>query len=605
MRIRVLTVLSLLPFLAALPAEAATTIVDAWVGVQQAMGGNNAEILEAGLEELCFAADDVAVERLPPYAAALVYWARERPGDLGEVATLAAIRLDPDLPAARFLHARWNFENGSYGASLSAYLAGWLGMLRQPDVRRLMLASVGIWVLLSLGASLTVFVVLQTVSHLRILAHDARELGMVLFKWGNALAFAVVVLTLPLFAGLGPVWLLVYLFAMSWCYLAGTQRVVAVVACVGLALLVPGLEMLHLYTQQPVPITSRVSHLFEERMVDPSVLRQFTELEKEANDDPLYHLLLGEMLRMHGYPNGARIQFQTAASSDEKLADAFIFLGCLALERREINRAMEQFQLALGIREISPLAWANLSVAYDLDLQFEPADEARQKALELSGGDLASISVKSPKAQVRFPLLGRDEVTQLVANLSSEGRQHAGLRGLRLQPLGKLLAPWSLIFWVSALLGGLVLYVRTRWMWKAVACSRCGKVFCPRCASSGESQSTCAQCISVLEKRSGVSMDQQEAKLRQIRRWQELVLLTRRSIAIVLPGSGLILSRQGLGGLVLGFLSWLFLLGGLLWAPTCLPMLEPQASVLPIQVLFAVCFSLSWGVSVFSSWNRR
>ena len=66
-----------------------------------------------------------------------------------------------------------------------------------------------------------------TGAHLRQMAHDALELGLVLFNRVNAIVFAVVVLALPVFAALGPLWLLAYLFALSWAYLGRLQLVAA------------------------------------------------------------------------------------------------------------------------------------------------------------------------------------------------------------------------------------------------------------------------------------------------------------------------------------------------------------------------------------------
>ena len=112
------------------------------------------------------------------------------------------------------------------------------------EARARLVSLVGfLWLASSLGLTAMVVVLALTGAHLRQMAHDALELGLVLFNRPNAIVFAVVVLALPVFAALGPLWLLAYLFGLSWAYLGRLQVVAAVGSCVVLALAGPTLEI--------------------------------------------------------------------------------------------------------------------------------------------------------------------------------------------------------------------------------------------------------------------------------------------------------------------------------------------------------------------------
>jgi hypothetical protein len=69
------------------------------------------------------------------------------------------------------------------------------------------------------------------------------ELSSLVIQRPNAQVLALVLLGLPVFFGFGPVWLLMYLFAMTWIYMGTGQRVAAVVSCCVLALVLPAIAL--------------------------------------------------------------------------------------------------------------------------------------------------------------------------------------------------------------------------------------------------------------------------------------------------------------------------------------------------------------------------
>ena len=166
-------------------------------------------------------------------------------------------------------------------------------------------------------------------------------------------------------------------------------------------------------------------------------------------------------------------------------------------------------------------------------------------------------------------------------------------------------SPQSIPFWLLGIVGALLLMVRSQWMWVAQACTKCGRVFCPRCKTATESSTYCSQCISVFLKRDVVSIDLQAAKQARIRRWELWSSIGERAAGVLAPGGHQILEGRVWLGLVIGFFAWLFLSGGLLWLPRVLSSIEPLASPLPLQILFVIGFLALWLPTAVAMWMRR
>ena len=206
-------------------------LMDSWQEVQEQLAAGNANGAGQSIQLLQDQAAELEVYRMPAFAAALVEWAGAHPGVDGEAMLRAARKLDPQYPAAYFLESRWDRQRGDLVASVKTQLSGWIALLRFETTRRPVVAWMALWVIFAAAFSQCSMMVAVVLRHLRSLVHDLRALGGVLFQPANAWVFAFVVLLLPLFAGLGPIWVGVYLFVSCWIYLSVPLRVWAVVAC--------------------------------------------------------------------------------------------------------------------------------------------------------------------------------------------------------------------------------------------------------------------------------------------------------------------------------------------------------------------------------------
>ncbi len=325
-------------------------LLDTWQEVQENLAAGDAGAAELSIQILHDQAAELEVWRMPAFAAALVSWAESNPGAAGEKMVRAARQLDPNYPSSYFLEARWFHERGATMDAIKSYMAGWKALLLYEPTRRDVAAMFLLWTTFSVAISFLVMMVAVTMRHLRAMAHDVRELGGTLFRPANAWVFTFVVLLLPVFAGLGPLWLLVYLFCASWIYLSIPLRIWAVLACLTLIFMVPVLSWVQNRLLQTPTLADRVSVMLDERMIDYSTLRDVVDLEPTFSETYPFHMILGELFRMHGEPGLAKIQFQKAGVADPDDVRAMIFVANLALEEGDSQRAVQLLSTALEDR---------------------------------------------------------------------------------------------------------------------------------------------------------------------------------------------------------------------------------------------------------------
>lgn len=579
----------------------ANPLFDAWGGVQNSLATDQNEALEVGLQRLLTAKKDLGLRRVTPLAVALTDASVDRPGPIGNLLLESAKRLDPLLPAPRFMMGRRAWESGHRVKALGEFANGAVNMMRLASVRRSVFSSSLPWVLMTLGLSLMAAVMVQVVVFFRLISVDAYILGLRLFSRINALIFASVVVTLPLFAGLGPVWVLFYLFALVWIYMALPQRIVAGLSMIVIAATVPLLGLWHQVCLVQAPLQDRIIEVLSERKADFVTLREFTELESEFEGSATYHVLAGELLRLHGDRELGRMEFERAALVSPKAVLPRLFLGAYALEDRDPWRALELLSEAVRMDDRGPLGHYNLAIALDLTRRFDEGDAERARARALATGPLESLGLPGQEDRVLFPRLGSGIVEALAGQASPSARIALDNRVNGRSFLERVMVPpLSSAALAGLVLGCGVLAVRKRWYDPAQECVKCGKVFRPE-----DKSVYCEQCVSVFLKRNAVSIEQQTSKVAQVRRWELLSGLVTRGIGVVVPGGRqMIVGRVGLG-VLLTFLVWFPLAGAVFWIPFFLQTIEPALPVVGLQIGFAVIGCAGWAFLAFSAWSRR
>jgi tetratricopeptide (TPR) repeat protein len=411
----------------AIPAKA--TVMDSWQDVQSDLSSGDTGGAGEAIRTLQDEAAELDVRRMTPFAAALVAWAEANPGPDGEMMLEAARDLDPEYPSSYILEARWGWDDGNYMDAVRNYVSGWIALFRYEPTRRDIDAWLILWVISAVAVTLLVMIVVVILRHLRGMVYDARSLGGRLFRPANAWVLAVVVVLLPLFAGLGPVWLAVYLFAMSWVYLKQPLRICAFAACLILALLGPMLAWVQHDALKSLEFIDRVGTMLDERQIDFSTLGEYSGLESELDDVGSYHLIFGELLRMHGEPSMAKIQFQKATLLDPDQTRPLLFVANLAMEEGNTKRAIQLYNLVLEKDQRNAYAYQNLSLAFDLSRRFQEGDAARASAREIAGRSSADLGLRGLDPRIRYPRLTSGDVADLVSDMSPDQRLSAGRVG--------------------------------------------------------------------------------------------------------------------------------------------------------------------------------
>jgi tetratricopeptide (TPR) repeat protein len=585
-------------------ATADANLLDTWQEVQARLVEGDVAGAELAITALQEEAVELEIRRLPAFAAALTTWAEAHPGADGEAMLRVAKQLDPDYPTSYFLAARWSLDKGATVSAIEESIVGSIALIKFESTRRAVNAGLLMWVVIAVVATLISMIFVVIVRYFRGMVFDARDLGGKVFRPANAWVFAFVLLLLPVFAALGPVWLVAYLFVISWPYLSQILRIWAFVACLALALAGPTFAWIQKNVLQSEPLMNRVGTMLDERQSDFADLREFSELATELEEVAGYHLILGELLRMHGEPGMARVEFQKATLLDPENPRPLVFVANLALEEGNTKRSIQLFSQALELDGQNAFAYHNLSLAFDLSRRFQEGDASRARAREIAGREVAENGLRGLDPRVRYPRLGGNDVADLVEGLSADQMALVGRFSLSLDPVKQLGSRISVVFLVGAFLGLAALLVRLRIYPPSKECSKCGKVY--RLESGfGESTVHCSQCVSVFMKREVVSIEQQTAKMDQIRRWEGWTSLIRRIAGFLVPGSQPMLDGRVIRGFLTGFLAWFFLIGALVFVPLFVPRIEPLAEFHPVQTAFLVLFGLIVLRSGVSAWSRR
>jgi len=587
--------------LAVLPAAA--SVEEAWLEVQEVLSAPEGRSLQEPVADLINAAEEIEVRRMTPYAAALVAWSEAHP-EQGNLILETALGIDPEFPSSAFVLSRRAWEAGSYGESAKWYFKGWLASLGSEVTRRHVMISVGIWLILGVGAAGVVALTIMMFRTVRQSNHDALAVGGMIFERGNAVVFGMVLLLLPLFAGLGPAWLVVYLFAVGWVYLDDSQRAVALSICVILALIPVMAESWQRALLRIPPVTDRVAVMLDERQLNPAALREFVGLKEFFQGDTTYHLILGELLRMHSAVESAKFEFQTAAAQPFGDPRPFVILGNMALEDGNVQLAIQHYDDAIDTDGRTALAYHNLSSAYDLNRRFQQGDAARDRARDLAGGRSAALGYRGRDPRIRYPEVSSKDVKEFVSGLSAEERLLVGFSAFRWRSVRQLLSPLSMVFWVGGVVGLGVLMIRAKWFPPAKECTKCGKIYRLE-DEPGESPVYCRQCVSVFLQRDLVPIDQQTAKLAQVRRWDRWTTFLRRLVSAVAPGGYQLVHDRVAFGVILGLVAWVSIIGMTIWVPRFLEVIEPTIPTKPILVILGLVFVAAWLQSVVASWQRR
>ncbi|MBK9966531.1 MAG: hypothetical protein IPP07_17255 [Holophagales bacterium] len=513
------------------------------------------------VEEIVLHAKKIGLKRLTDLSLAATLMARkelaEGNRDKARWALDSAIRLDPDLPEARWSRVALALETNRLAVPRE-----FLGAVRTVFVdlegRRVLFVRSSLLVVLTLAAVGAAFVVLLVAVEARRLFHDLTELAG---RWVSRPADSVLaagLLVLPLFAALDVGWLLLWLFVLTFGYAEKSVRWAALAGLVPLVLVAPALDRAAAALAVSASPVLRGAEALQEKRYDQRVLDDLEAVKNLFPEDADLRFLLGCLYQQLGQNDRAVAEYTVASQVSTTEVRALVNRGDIRFVDGDFGAAQEDFQEALRRDPRDVRARYNLSLVYGETFRTVEAQEKLTEARALDNA-LVTQFLDSPTL-VKVVSLGYTpgEALEKVEALQSDSRSRRVLGHFH---VGDDASTWAVPFAVAiplivAAAFGLDSFRRKRHGY-ALACDKCGRTFCRRCKPPGESALLCSQCIHVYLRKDGVSIETKLQKVEEVKRRQGFEGRLRVALNVFLPGAELL--YRGRAGRALAILTPFFL----------------------------------------------
>jgi tetratricopeptide (TPR) repeat protein len=573
---RILRALLLAALVTAIPLGAETLPApEMWTEANAAADSGDFDAANQRLNELLERGRAIGVARFPllaKSAAALAGQAQqENNGALARWAIAAAERLDPASPGIAYAAADLAQRRNDWVGALRPATVGMIKTARDYSTRVLAQSDLVLVLAMAVGLLTAVFAVGLAFRYGRGAAHDFREMLGTRFSAGVTTVLAFSLLFLPIFLWLGPAWLILWWLALFFAYGSWKEKTITVILLLLVAAIPPVLERTSTRIaglQSPVV---RAAVAAATNSYDVEATRRLQALLEFLPEDPMLHLLIGNLYVQQGADSEASIHYRRAVQLDENLAGAHLNIGNLHFFNNDFTAAMSRYERAAASDPTMAIAKYNQSVAagelYRFDDQRQLLDEARQRDRSLiddltsRSGDRGGLKVEMYQVPIATAWALSDRIArsgtarELYGNFAFFEAARSATNTLTIASLGALIL--AVVLWFFRRRAGL-----------AGSCIKCGRTFCPRCKSARESATYCTQCIHIYLKRDGVSLDTKRKKLEEVHGFQGRSLGIRKLMGTFLPGASQIISGStfaGVGALLLFllFVSLAILIGRL------------------------------------------
>ena len=550
------------------------------------------------VEEIVKHANKIGLKRLTDLSLAATLMARREMAlgnpDRARWALDSAIRLDPDLPEARWSRVALALSVDRF--SVPRELLGAVrAVLVDLEGRRVFIVRTYLLFILTLAATGAAFVVLLVAGEARRLFHDLAELaGRWISRPGDSVV-AAGLFFLPLLLTLDAGWLLLWLFVLSLGYAERNVRIAALAGLFPLLLVAPALDRAGAQLAVSASPVLRGAEALQEKRYDQRVLDDLEGVKSLFPADADLRFLLGSLYQQLGQNDRAVTEYTVAAQVSPVETRALVNRGNIRYVDGDFGAAQEDFQEALRRDPRDVRARYNLSLVYSETFRTVEAQEKLTEARALDNG-LVTRFLDSPTL-VKVVSIGYsvDEARAKVKALKSDPRSRRVLGHFH---VGSEARTWAVPFALAIPFAVGAAYFLDGWRRKnrgyALSCQKCGRTFCRLCKPPGESPLLCSQCIHVYLKKDGVSIETKLQKVEEVRRRQGIEGRLRRGLNLVFPGAELFLDgKVGKAGLILT----LFFLG------LIAALFRDDLSLSPRPGTTSLAAgSVVWGLVAFSAW---
>lgn len=573
-----------------------------WFDLLNALQENDTAAVPAALGAMTSAARAAGIARLSDYSRMALHEARRaeaagRPVTAG-LAFDAAVLLDDSSYDAAASRAGFALRNGRLSAALTAPPAALARIFASSESRLTFVSWLALLLALAVGVASLACLLGLFVRHFRRIFHDLLEFASRPFGHRAARPIAFVLVSLPLFLALGPVWLLLYWSVLAFAYSTKRERVVLVLSLVFVGVLpvfVVELARENLVRRSPV---YRAAVDLVERREDASVEDALLSAATSNPGDGDAWLLLGMYAQRAGDHPRAILAYGSAIRANPKENRAFVNRGNVRFAEGDFLDAIGDYEEAARIAPDAPETFYNLSVARAEIYDFKGQEAARARALQVSSRAVDSWSSNPPQSRVvpaPYPVSrARSRVAARMAERSAPGGE---LRSL-------VASPWFLAPWAALVLAWGFGALRTR-RGLASECARCGSAFCRRCKRYGGPAIYCGRCVRIQGRKERVSEEARDEDARDRatlrRRRRGLV----QALTLVAPGVHRFFAQKpyvAAATLALFFLA----LGAAAGAPGLFELrpLAPSSAAVPGRLVAGAVALLLWALALAGAWRQ-
>jgi tetratricopeptide (TPR) repeat protein len=382
------------------------------------------------------------------------------------------------------------------------------------------------------------------------LVHDIREaIGFGSPRVRTVLAWGV--LAAPALVGLSPWWWVIIAGLLLWPYFTSSTRVLAAAGAVFLlALPLTIRERASLLTLSERPLLAAVAQVREGNWNTADYATLKAEADRGTAGVPVL-TALGVAARRLGHLDEAEAALRAGLKAAPEDPMLWLNLGNVAFARQDLAGAIAGYAKAA---EIAPRLFAphyNLGLAHREGFRFAEGEAETRRAADLEPEAAAFYAGIDPARLKGFSVDGLPPTADLwgLARTPGEEQEVATENLWESLMLGASIGTWPGVAVALLLLGAAL----GAWRLKrgtAAACSRCGRVFCPRC-QPGRRGEFCLQCHHIFVKKEGVDARARVQKMSDIKSWQRLLRVRHLACAAIAPGGGHLSAGRFLPGVLL------------------------------------------------------
>ncbi len=572
---------------------------------------DDARTAAVALAELKKAAQTVGVRSLSDFARTAAYEGRhaEAQGRFDRAARAydAALVLDDGNCDAQFSRVGFLVRRRSFTQAAAALPGAVSSLLATHESRLSALSILLLWTAAGLAAAALGSIFILVARHGRLWVHDLREISGRFFGRKAALPLGLVLVTLPLALGLGPIWLVLYWGALVYPSCHRRERGILAAALVAFGLIpvmTAAISRENILERSPLYVAAVD---LEEKREDASAEDGLRQASTVFGEDPDVWLLLGIYAERAADPERALAAYDRAVQAAPDDYRALLNRGNVHFQEGNFAQAIRDYEAAAG--KAAGKAPGAAEVFYNLALARAEADDfdgqaaALERARRISARNVAYWSDHPTLARVvssSYPL------SRARRKIEEWNRQPGGRRLPGYAPSSGVaeafLSPFAAGPW-AALLLALALTLLRNWRGMAKECVQCAQPTCKYCRRYGDPLGLCGACARQRKESRGIDIQVKRAEqARRLAQGQERLC---RLLSVFFPGAHRFFSKRPVSGFLTLLVFFFLLASAVINNRLFTPRQPAPASAwtgLALSALAAAAFV--WALSFWSSWRR-